>query len=161
MRTGRLELATGIVVPLLLILACGESGGGDGGESGGGGEVYTGPNMTEDDAIGYVKVYLEEQSRVTTEERQYSTRVMCFPHEIDAGLCQQDADGIWRRATVQYETIQIPGPCLFPPVGGYWNAEYSPSSQTWRVTNTLSETGDNAWTVDDRTGEVMSDQPPC
>ena len=169
----RVVLGIGIVGAIALFVLC-QSGkipcpighGLNGGDNGG----YFIPNLTEDRAIGKVQAYLARVSSSTTQPKQdcdYKPRVCrdWDSRDLQKPECKKSlnyrTEVKWTKEWVcETKGEQIRGPCVNPPKGGQWTAQYNSSTSSWSVFD-YWQNRRYGWTVQDRTGEVLSHQPPC
>jgi hypothetical protein len=179
-RSGRNNLPASVTVMLLILFtilsaACGSDRSGDRGTHGTGGD----PKLTEEEAIGQVRVYLHDQTKVTRREECQEReeckqeRQHCDQYDLDLDqehrTCKESPSGSGR----YYKTVQkcekvtecqqeeSAGPCKLPPPGGDWSAEYHEVGKWWEVVNVRPVNVRSSWTVNDLTRVIISHQPPC
>jgi hypothetical protein len=120
-----------------------------------------GSNLTEQEAIGLVKAYLDEAARPTTERRQEPTQAPCSAQQAQIdNTCRPCSSGslTYCRDEWVWTDVAVSGRCPFPPsANATWTAEYRESSSRWEVRSSDPyATGLNRWTVDDPTATMLS-----
>jgi len=133
------------------------------------GDSFT-PNLTEDRAIGQVRTYLVRVSSSTPQPKPdcYNKPRDCKDwdlRDLQKPECKKDPNYPTKpRRTSEWvcepKGEQSRGPCVNPPQGGQWTAQYNSSTRSWSVFNYWQHRR-YGWTVQDRSGEVLSHQPPC
>lgn len=132
-------------------------------------QQYSEARLTEQQAINTARAYLVNASKPRIEWKSKSRlkRVPCSSVEMDYNFqCKQDLgankpQGFKFVQEQVSEKVQVPGQCPWPPANGQWTAQYNRNSRTWNVVQFDPGAGRRSWTVDHRTGEVNSHQPPC
>jgi hypothetical protein len=152
---GATSFAALLVLAPALILGCG-GGGSDPPES----LTVPAASLTESEAIGIVKGYLEVASQPTVESRHVLRQTPCSQQMVDMGAnckpCAPLSPNYCRDEWV-LEDVEGPARCPFPPTDrANWTAEYFESSKRWEVQSSDPYTAQNTWIVDDRSEEILS-----
>ena len=117
---------------------------GGGGGSGGGGGGSGGTSLTEGHAIGQVRAYLARVTAPTTQRQQVPCPIRrpCRDDFTDRlkEECKKRHDYDKERkytweTVLEWQTIQVPGPCRHLPQSGAWTATFNNLTRNWSVLN--------------------------
>lgn len=119
--------------------------------------------MSEDDAIAAVKARLAAHSEPRTEYQWVHERRPCTEHRAAYdSRCRPCSPGnpsycVEEQVRKPVEVSGGSARCPFPPSpGAEWSATYHHPHREWDVESNEVATGRNSYTVDDRTGQVIS-----
>jgi hypothetical protein len=117
--------------------------------------------LSEDEVIGSVKAFLQQASQPSQKMVKRMVTTPCSPQRAEYdSTCEPCAPGSSNFCVREWKDVPIeePGSCPFPPSeNAQWSADYDDYSDRWTVqSKDYMVTGQNSWTVDDTTGEILS-----